>query len=46
MQFRKPGDEVNIEVDMLARYVYQVISSMHNKDGKITEDYLRETGFI
>jgi len=46
MQFRKPGDEVNIEVDMLARYVYQVISSMQNKDSKITEDYLRETGFI
>ncbi len=46
MQFRKPGDDVNIEVDMLARYVHQAISSMQNKDSKITEDYLRKTGFI
>ena len=46
LQFRKTGDEVNIEIDMLARYVHRVISSMQDRGRGITEDYLRKQDFL
>jgi len=46
MLSRKRGDEVNIEVDMLARYVYRIISSMRESNKDITEEFLRGRGFL
>ena len=46
LQFRKRGSEVNIEADMLARYVHRALVSMKEKGSVVTEDYLREHGFI
>jgi riboflavin synthase len=39
---KRPGDKVNIEVDILAKYVE---SLMNNKSGSLTMDKLRESGF-
>jgi riboflavin synthase len=46
LQFRKAGSEVNIEVDMLARYVQRYLSSAQVKKSELTEEYLRDTGMI
>ncbi len=46
LKLRKTGSEVNVEVDMLARYVQRAISALTGKQGRITEDFLRETGFM
>ena len=44
LQFRKHGSEVNVEADMLARYVYRIIDT---KKGciEINEDFLKKHGF-
>jgi riboflavin synthase len=39
----QPGARVNIEVDMLARYVVNALASRSNG---VTEDFLRENGFM
>ncbi len=39
----KPGDLVNIETDILGRYVEKFLSTKNNN---ITEDFLKENGFI
>lgn len=38
--FKRPGDVVNIELDAMGKY------SRQNASSKITEDYLREHGFL
>lgn len=43
--FRKLGDKVNIEPDILAKYVLNLCSDYNNKT-KITKEYLIEKGFI
>lgn len=39
----KTGDEVNIEVDMIARYLKGLLD---NKEGQITYEFLRERNFL
>ena len=39
----KPGDLVNIETDILGRYVEKFLSTKNNN---ITEDFLKENGFM
>lgn len=41
----RPGDRVNLEVDILAKYVRRMLTSMGQESGGITEDFLREQGF-
>jgi riboflavin synthase len=46
LQFRNKGEEVNIEVDMLAKYVENFLSPGKSKsDSKITENWLNELGY-
>ncbi|MFW6280991.1 MAG: riboflavin synthase [Halanaerobium sp.] len=40
----KKGDIVNIETDMLGKYVYKMMEN--KKDNNITKDFLAENGFI
>lgn len=42
---RRPGDRVNLEGDVLAKYVERILSARQAKPGKLTEEYLREQGF-
>lgn len=43
LQYLKYGDSVNIETDILGRYVEKFLSSKNNSN--ITEDFLKENGF-
>ncbi len=42
---KKVGDKVNIEVDIISKYVKNFLEKKEDK-GKITLDWLRKTGFI
>lgn len=42
----KPDDRVNLESDVLAKYIEKFISKSDNKDRKITEDFLGKHGFL
>ena len=46
---KKVGDEVNLETDLIGKYVYQFLSR-RKEDGllksKVNEDFLREHGFL
>ncbi len=42
LSFRKAGQEVNIEFDIIGKYVYRYFS----KTGNISQDLLRKTGFM
>jgi riboflavin synthase len=41
----RPGGKVNLEVDVLARYVIRAIEMGVKQEGRITEDFLSEHGF-
>ncbi|NSW56814.1 MAG: riboflavin synthase [Armatimonadetes bacterium] len=41
----RPGDRVNLEVDILAKYVRRILLAMGRDSGGITEEFLREQGF-
>ncbi len=43
LKYLKTGDLVNIETDILGRYVEKFLSTQNNN---ITEDFLKENGFI
>lgn len=43
LKFLKTGDLVNIETDILGRYVEKFLSTKNNN---ITEDFLKENGFM
>lgn len=43
LKYLKSGDFVNIETDILGRYVEKFLSTQNNN---ITEDFLRENGFV
>ena len=43
LKYLKTGDLVNIETDILGRYVEKFLSTKNNN---ITEDFLKENGFI
>lgn len=40
-----PGQDVNLEADILAKYVHRAVAAMRGETGAVTEDYLREHGF-
>ncbi|WP_456432457.1 riboflavin synthase [Thermosulfuriphilus sp.] len=40
---RRPGERVNIEVDIIGKYIEKLLSPW--KGGKISEDFLRQHGF-
>jgi riboflavin synthase len=42
----KPGGLVNIEVDVLARYIYNFTQKKDAASSRVTESFLREQGFI
>lgn len=42
LQWKKPGDFVNLEVDIIGKYVAQFL----HKDEQITEEYLKAKGFL
>lgn len=44
LKILKPGDIVNIETDILGRYIEKFLSAGNNKT--INEDFLRENGFM
>ena len=41
----KIGDSVNLEVDIIARYLERMNEGLNNKAHEITEGYLKENGF-
>lgn len=41
----RPGEDVNLEADILAKYVHRAVAAMRGETGAVTEDYLREHGF-
>ena len=44
--FLKEGDFLNIELDMMAKYIENIMTSRKNeKESKITESWLKEQGF-
>ena len=46
LQFLSEGDQVNIEVDMMAKYVENFVHIQKNETkSTITEEWLREKGF-
>lgn len=45
LKYLKSGDFVNIEIDMLAKYVEKFLSTVNNKSN-ITMDLLQENGFL
>ncbi len=45
MGFRHPGDRVNIEVDLIGKYIENLLRPYLKKD-KISLDFLREHGFL
>ena len=46
--FKKPGDIINIEIDVLARYIEKLFSSKKNEERKpgMSESFLIENGFM
>lgn len=44
LQYLKSGDYVNIETDILGRYVEKFLSTQNNSN--ITENFLKENGFL
>ena len=45
LKYIKPGDFVNIEVDMFAKYIEKFLSTGDNKS-RIDADFLTENGFV
>jgi riboflavin synthase len=43
LSFKGPGDRLNIETDIIAKYVGRLLSSY--KTGRVTEEFLIEHGF-
>ena len=47
---KKIGDEVNLETDLIGKYVHQFLSRRNEEDpspkSKVNEDFLREHGFL
>ena len=41
----KPGDRVNLETDVLAKYVEKMLASIQAKAPRVTVEKLREQGF-
>jgi riboflavin synthase len=52
LQNKKPGDEVNLEADVLGKYMEKLLNNRHNREapghkpGMLTEAFLAENGFM
>jgi riboflavin synthase len=46
LHLRHPGEEVNIEVDILAKYVERLLKGRNAGDGGLTLDALAQAGFL
>jgi riboflavin synthase len=47
LRFRRPGDQVNIETDIIGRYVERLLTGAHpGPAGGLTLDKLAENGFV
>jgi riboflavin synthase len=46
LQFRKAGDVVNIETDILGKYVERLLSGKTERDGGVTMELLAKNGFL
>jgi len=46
LQYLQPGDKINLEPDVLAKYVEKFTRKYDNISGNITENYLQEHGFL
>ena len=42
----KTGDEVNIETDIIGKYVEKILSAGNNKENRISMEFLAENGFV
>jgi riboflavin synthase len=42
----RPGDGVNLETDVLAKYVTRILALAAPQSSRVTEDFLREHGFV
>jgi len=45
LKYCKEGDFLNIEVDILAKYVNQILTSNNKKGNELTFDFLRQAGY-
>jgi riboflavin synthase len=45
LKMKKPGDRVNLEFDLLAKYVQKMVGAYRASAHKITEQWLKEHGF-
>jgi riboflavin synthase len=45
LKLRRPGDAVNIETDVLAKYVEKMLKTFDLKEGKLTVEHLRKQGW-
>jgi len=45
LKAKKVNDPVNIEIDMLAKYVEKLLSNVENPSNKISEGWLKELGY-
>lgn len=46
LQFRKPGDEVNIETDILGKYVERLLTGKKERGTGLTLELLAKNGFL
>ncbi len=44
--YKGPGDDVNIEFDLMGKYIYRILTYQKGERGTITENYLKEHGFF
>ena len=45
LKYCKEGDLLNLEVDILAKYVNQILTSNNKKENELTFDFLRQAGY-
>jgi riboflavin synthase len=45
LKFNKVNDKVNIEIDILAKYVEKLLNRNNTSENNITEDWLKEIGY-
>lgn len=44
--FKKAGDPVNIEIDMMGKWIKRLLTNVQEKKGGITQEQLMEQGFL
>jgi riboflavin synthase len=46
MESLKVGDPVNLEIDVLARYLEQLMKHTEHEDSGVSKDLLQKSGFL